>query len=92
MIVSFKSKALSRLYENRDYKGLSTQQVPKIERILARLDVSTRPETMDIPGWKLHQLKGKLKGHWAVWVSGNWRITFRFEGVNVKDVDLVDYH
>ncbi len=92
MIVSFKSKALLRLYERADRKGLPAQLIPKIERILARLDISSRPEMMDLPGWKLHPLKGNLKGYWSVWVSGNWRIIFRFEGVNVEDVDLVDYH
>jgi proteic killer suppression protein len=66
--------------------------VPKLERILARLDVANRIEVMDLPGLKLHPLKGVLKGYWAVWVSGNWRITFRFDGVNVVDVDLIDYH
>ncbi len=75
-----------------DRKGLSADLVPKLERILARLDVASRPDMMDFPGPKLHSLKGSLKGHRAVWVTGNWRVTFRFEGVNAEDVDLVDYH
>ncbi|PZM79277.1 MAG: Killer protein [Candidatus Melainabacteria bacterium] len=92
MILGFRHKGLAQLYRGSIRKGLSAEQVPKLERILARLDVATRPEMMDLPGWKLHPLKGDLKGHWAVWVTGNWRVTFRFEGVNVEDVDLVDYH
>ncbi len=66
--------------------------MPKLERILSRLDVATGPETMNLPGLRLHPLKGDLKGFWSVWVSGNWRVTFRFEGNDVVDVDLVDYH
>ena len=53
---------------------------------------ATDPEHMNLPAFKLHPLKGKLKGCWSVSVSGNWRIVFRFEGMNVCDVDLVDYH
>jgi proteic killer suppression protein len=66
--------------------------VPKVERILARLDVAASAGQMDLPGMKLHPLKGKMKGHRSVWVSGNWRIIFRFEGANAAHVDLVDYH
>jgi proteic killer suppression protein len=64
----------------------------KIERILARLDEATKAANMDLPGYRLHPLKGRLAGYWSVSVSGNWRIVFRFEGANVCDVDLVDYH
>lgn len=92
MILSFRHKGLARLFRNAERKGLSAELVPKLERILARLDVANRIEVMDLPGLKLHPLKGVLKGYWAVWVSGNWRITFRFDGVNVVDVDLIDYH
>ena len=66
--------------------------MPKIERILARLDVATQPEMMNLPGFGLHPLKGELKGFWSVCVTGNWRIIFRFDGSHVSDVDLVDYH
>lgn len=92
MIQSFRHKRLKRLYEKAIAKGLSAEMVPKIERILARLDVATRPEMMNLPGLGLHPLKGKLKGFWSVWVTGNWRIIFRFDGDHVFDVDLVDYH
>ncbi|MEI8299762.1 MAG: type II toxin-antitoxin system RelE/ParE family toxin, partial [Pseudomonadota bacterium] len=54
--------------------------------------VVTNAGQMDLPGWELHPLKGKWKGFWSVWVSGNWRIIFRFSGTDAADVDLVDYH
>lgn len=64
----------------------------KIERILARLDAASEPRDMDLPGYRLHALKGDLGGLWAVNVSGSRRIVFRFEGANACDVDLLDYH
>ena len=64
----------------------------KVARILARLDVAQNPQDMALPGYRLHPLQGSLSGYWAVSVSGNWRITFRFDGTNIRDVDLVDYH
>lgn len=64
----------------------------KIENILAKLDTSDVPERMDLPGHRLHPLRGDLKGFWAVTVRANWRITWRFEGDDAVDVDLVDYH
>jgi proteic killer suppression protein len=66
--------------------------VDKIARILGRLDVATTARQMDLPGWRLHPLKGAFKGFWSVWVTGNWRIIFRFDGRDAVDVDLVDYH
>ena len=92
MIKSFRHKSLQRLYEKADRKGFSEDMVSKIERIIARLDVATSPNMMNLPGLRLHSLKGKLKGFWSVYVTGNWRIIFRFEGIYVVDVDLVDYH
>ncbi len=63
-----------------------------MERVLARLDEATEPGDMNLPGFGLHPLKGDLAGHWAVTVSRNWRIVFRFDGRDVRDVDLIDYH
>ena len=71
---------------------MPAQRVGKIERILARLDVAGEPGDMKLPGFQLHPLRGDLAGFWAVSVSGNWRVIFRFEAGNVRDVDLVDYH
>lgn len=92
MIVSFRHKGLARLYHRAERRGVASELLPKVERILARLGVVTNPGQMDLPGWKLHPLKGKLKGFWSVSVSGNWRITFRFIGTDAAEVDLVDYH
>lgn len=92
MISSFRHKGLARLYQRGERRGVAADLLPKVERILARLDVATSAGQMDLPGWKLHPLKGKMKGLWSVWVSGNWRIIFRFRGTDAVDVDLVDYH
>ena len=104
MIVRFRHKGLRRLYEKGDRRLVPSQRASKIERILARLDVAAEPADMnlpgfqlhplrgDLPGFQLHPLRGDLAGFWAVSVSGNWRIIFRCEAGNVRDVDLVDYH
>lgn len=92
MIASFKSRALRRFAEQGDASKLSVQNIPRITRILRALDVAKRPEQMDLPGFGFHSLKGDRKGDYSVWVSGNWRITFGFEGENVVRVNLEDYH
>jgi len=92
MIVSFRHKGLRLLYGKGDGRRVAAEFVGKVERILARLDEATEPRHMDLPGFRLHPLKGDLVGTWSVSVSGNWRIVFRFDGVNACDVDLVDYH
>lgn len=92
MIVSFRHRGLRRLYEDDDHRGLSPEHVEKIKRILARLDEAADVQNMALPGFGLHPLKGKLKGFWAVKLTGNWRIVFRFEKGNAYDVDLIDYH
>ena len=92
MIVHFRHKGLERLYERGDRRRIPPAQVSKVERILARLDRATGIRNMDLPGFRLHALKGELAGYWSVRVSGNWRIVFRFEGAHATDVDLVDYH
>jgi proteic killer suppression protein len=66
--------------------------VAKIERILARLDETSAVGNMDLPGFRLHPLKGDVAGLWAVTVTGNWRIIFRFERGHASDVDLIEYH
>lgn len=92
MIRSFRHKGLQRFYEKNERKGLPPALVDKISHILARLDVATVPEQMALPALKLHSLKGDLKGFWSVWVTGNWRIIFKFDGTTVVEVDLIDYH
>ena len=71
---------------------MNTEHVAKITTILARLDVAMQPEDMDVVGLRFHALKGDLAGFWSVTVRANWRIIFRFEGVNATDVDYLDYH
>ena len=92
MITSFKHKGLGLFFTKGSYKGIPAQYGSRIERMLDRLDASKEAEDMDLPGYKFHELKGKRKGVYSVSVSGNWRITFRFDGDNVIEVDLGDYH
>lgn len=92
MILSFRHRGLASLYERGDRRRIPPEFVDKVERILARLDVAAQPGDMDLLGYRLHQLRGEMAGLWSVRVSGNWRIIYRFEGSNVRDVDLVDYH
>ena len=92
LIQSFKHRGLKRLYEEDDHGGVLSVHVDKIKRILARLDEAVDVRNMALPGFGLHRLQGRLKGLWAVSVSGNWRIVFRFEKGHAYDVDLVDYH
>ena len=92
MIRSFRHRGLRRLYEKGDRRQLRPDQVDKIERILARLDEAHQVGQMDLPGFRLHPLKGDLAGFWAVTVRANWRVVFRFDAGHAYDVDLVDYH
>ncbi len=92
MILGFRHRGLERLFKKDDRKRISPELVTKIERVLARLDEASRPEDMDLPGFRLHLLKGDLAGYWSIKVSGNWRIIFRFKGRNAWDVNLIDYH
>lgn len=80
------------MHEQGDPRYLPAQYAGKIEDILGRLDVASEPSQLDIPGLALHPLTGDRAGFWAVRVSRNWRITFRFQDGDVYDVDLVDYH
>lgn len=92
MIRSYRHKGLKLLFDDGDRHKVRADQTDKIERILARLDQASEPDHMALPGWRLHPLKGDLAGFWAVSVSGNWRIVWRFEGPDAADVDLIDYH
>tara|TARA_R100001244_G_scaffold44182_15_gene40093 strand:- start:3080 stop:3358 length:279 start_codon:yes stop_codon:yes gene_type:complete len=92
MIRSFRSKALRRLAERGDASKLSVPNVRRVETILARLDGAVSPEDMNLPGYRFHGLKGRDRGRYAVDASGNWRITFGWDGKDAVDVDLEDYH
>lgn len=92
MISSFKHKGLELFFTKSSYKGIPAQYAPRIERLLDRLDVSTEPQDMDLPGYKFHPLKGDRKGEFSVSVTGNWRITFEFDGQDAVNINLEDYH
>jgi proteic killer suppression protein len=92
VITSFRHKGLKRLFEQDDGSRLPPDMIERIRRILSFLDVANRVEDMDQPTFRLHPLRGDLKGVWAVTVRANWRIVFRFNDDNAEDVDFVDYH
>lgn len=92
MIRSFRHKGLKALYEANQGKGINPLWLKRVRAVLARLDASKEPGDVDFPSLRLHPMKGDYQGFWAVNVSGNWRIVFRFEDQEPCDVDLVDYH
>jgi proteic killer suppression protein len=92
MIVSFKHRGLKRLFEKGDRRRINPLHLEKIGLILADLDSAENISHLRRPGYRLHELHGRLTGRYAVNVSGNWRIVFRFEAGQAADVDLVDYH
>lgn len=91
MIRSFRHRGLKRLWEG-DPSRINAALRERVENVLSVLDAAGNAADVDLPGYRLHGLKGELKGLWSVTVSGNWRITFRIENGNVFDVDLTDYH
>lgn len=92
MIQSFKHRGLRELYEGKGVRRVMPEHSQKLRRILAVLDQSRSPVGMDLPGFRLRALSGQLKGHYAVTVSANWRVVFRFEDGHATDVDYTDYH
>jgi proteic killer suppression protein len=92
VIRSFRSKGLRRYAETGDRSKLSVSNLRRLDQILERLDGAVEPQDMDLPGWRFHGLKGSMKGRYAVDASGNWRITFAWDGGDAVDVDLEDYH
>ena len=92
MILSFKSKSLKRFMQRGDENRIHAEHRETVRDILARLNASTAPEDMDLPGFGLHPIKQDLAGFWAVTVRANWRIIFRFENGDAYDVDYLDYH
>ena len=92
MIKSFEHKGLEAFFYEGSTKGIQPQHADKLRYRLDRLNNAEVISDMDFPGYDLHPLKGDLKGHWAVRVSGNWRMTFRFEGGSAYIVNYHDYH
>ena len=92
MITGFRHKGLEAFYTTGTTRGIQAAHAAKLQRILALLAVAAAPADLNIPSFKLHPLKGELNGHWSIWVNGNWRVTFRFIGVDVELVNYVNYH
>lgn len=92
MIQSFRHKGLKKLFVDDETKRVRPDHVEKLQNILAVLNRARIPKDMDLPGFRLHALKGDLKGFWSVTVRANWRVIFRLESGDAFDVDLIDYH
>jgi proteic killer suppression protein len=92
MIKSFRHKGLEDFFRTDSKAGIQPAHASKLRRILAVLDQARGPLQMNLPGFKLHPLGEDLEGFWSVWVNGNWRVIFRFEGEDAELVDYLDYH
>ena len=92
MIAGFRHKGLEKFFTTGSKAGISPSHEKRLRLILAALENAREPRDMNLPGFRLHKLTGDLSGCWAVHLSGNWRVLFRFEGEKAIDVDYVDYH
>ena len=92
VIKSFSHKGLEKFFNTGSTAGIQPEHRKKLRLQLVALDTAQTIEDMDIPGFRLHPLKGSRKGHWAIDVSGNWRMTFRFEDGNAHRINYEDYH
>ena len=92
VIKSFRHRGLEKFFRTGSKAGIQPKHAAKLRLQLFALDNARLAGDMNAPGWKLHPLAGELKGHWAISVSGNWRLTFRFEGEDAVLVDYQDYH
>lgn len=92
MIKSFRHSGIERFFRTGSKAGIQPKHTEKLRRQLFALDNAASPQDMNAPGWRLHSLKGELDGHWSIDVSGNWRLTFAFEGTDAILVDYQDYH
>ncbi len=92
MITSFRHKGLRKYFESGSLAGIQPAHVKRLKMQLAALDTAHTIEDMDLPGFRLHALKGSERGRWSIWVNGNWRVTFEFENGNAFILDYEDYH
>lgn len=92
MIISFQHKGLRLYYETGSTKGIRADHAKRLARMLTFMDRAAASGDLDLPGWRLHLLKGDLAGFWSLTVSGNWRVIFRFTGSDIELVDYLDYH
>lgn len=92
MIQSFRHRGLERFFLSGTKSGIRPEHAERLRLVLGRLAAAVAPKDMDLPGLRLHPLKGKLKGRWSVTISGNWRVTFALSGKDAVEVDYEDYH
>ncbi|MEO6919385.1 MAG: type II toxin-antitoxin system RelE/ParE family toxin [Collimonas sp.] len=92
IIKTFRHKGIQAFFETGSKAGIQSHHAIRLKLQLATLDHALRPEDMAAPNWRLHALQADLAGHWSVTVSGNWRLTFKFDGQDVILVDYLDYH
>jgi proteic killer suppression protein len=92
VIRSFRHKGLQRFFETGSKAGIQASHAKRLARMLSRLDAANKPRDLNVPGWNLHALTGDLAGHWSLWVSGNWRLTFVFDEEDVILLDYQNYH
>lgn len=92
MIIGFKHKGLERFYRSGNTKGIQADHTKRLRLILSNMDQAETPKNMDLPGLKLHELKGSRQNIWSVSVSGNWRVTFKFNDRDAEIVNYEDYH
>jgi len=92
VIQSFRHKGLKRFYESGSAAGVQPHHAKRLRMLLTALDTAQSVEDMDIPGFRLHPMKGEERGRWSVWVNGNWRVTFEFKDGHAYVLDYEDYH
>ena len=92
MIQSFRHKGLRKYFESGSAAGIQPQHAKRLRMLLVALDTAQAIEDMNVPGFRLHPLKGSERGRWSVWVNGNWRITFEFRDGHAYVLDYEDYH
>ena len=92
MIQSFRPKGLRRFYETESQAGIQPKHAQRLRMLLVALETAQKIDDMDVPGFRLHSLKGQEKGRCSVWVDGNWRLTFEFRDEKAYVLDYEDYH
>jgi proteic killer suppression protein len=92
VIRSIRHRGLKRFYDSGDPRSINAALRGKVQRVLTALDAAGSPRALDLPGFRLHPLRGDLNGFWSVTISGNWRVIFRFEDGDAFDLDILDYH
>jgi proteic killer suppression protein len=92
MIKTWQHKGLKQFYDTGTLRGIQSKHKKRLTIILQRLDAATKPDDLNLPGMRFHQLQGRYKGFYSVTVSGNWRVIYKFEGKDAILVDYLDYH